>query len=49
MFGLETLTGTAQAAATVGLVLAEAIVLYVSYGAISSVAGAAVLDLVGGD
>lgn len=49
MFGLENLTGSAQAAATVGLVLAEAVALYVGYGALSSVAGSALIDALGGE
>ncbi|WP_254546980.1 DUF7512 family protein [Halomarina pelagica] len=48
MFGLEPSTA-AHAAATVGLVLAEAIALYVGYGALSSVAGSTVLERIGGD
>lgn len=40
MFGIETLTGSAHAAAIVGLVLFEAIVLYVGYGAIERLLGA---------
>lgn len=49
MFGLETLTGPGQAVAIVGLVFGEAIVLYVGYGALNSVAGTAILDKLGGD
>lgn len=49
MFGLELLGGTAQAVATVGIVLAEAIVLYVGYGALTHVAGPQVRETLGGD
>jgi hypothetical protein len=49
MFGIESVSGSAQAVATVGLVLAEAIVLYVVYGALSSTVGSTVIDALGGD
>ncbi|WP_167768374.1 DUF7512 family protein [Haloarcula amylovorans] len=49
MFGLESLSGSAQAVTTVGLVFAEAIALYVGYGALSSTLGPTVLDALGGD
>ena len=49
MFGIESLSGSAQAVATVGLVLAEAIALYVVYGALSSTVGSTVIDALGGD
>jgi hypothetical protein len=48
MLGIESLSGSAQAVATVGFVLAEAIVLYVGYGALSNTVGSAVIDAVGG-
>lgn len=48
MLGLEQLTGNAQAAALVGLVLGEAIVLYVGYGLLESSLGERVTELVGG-
>ncbi|WP_425601201.1 DUF7512 family protein [Haloplanus halobius] len=48
MFGLESLSSSTQAVATVGLVLAEAIVLYVGYGALSNTVGPAVVDAIGG-
>ncbi|WP_435130017.1 DUF7512 family protein [Halobaculum sp. D14] len=48
MFGLESMNGSVQAVATVGLVLSEAIALYVVYGALSSTVGSAVIDAVGG-
>lgn len=49
MFGIETLTGDVQAVAIVGLVLLESVVLYVGYGALTSVAGATVLARVCGE
>ncbi|MFD1635235.1 DUF7512 family protein (plasmid) [Haloplanus ruber] len=48
MFGLESMSGSAQAVATVGLVLAEAIALYAVYGVLSSTVGSAVIDAIGG-
>jgi hypothetical protein len=36
MFGIETLSGNEQAAVLVGIVLAEAIVLYVTYGGLET-------------
>jgi hypothetical protein len=49
MFGIESLSGNAHAAAMVGLVLIEAIVLYVGYGAIERVAGKHLVGLLRGD
>jgi hypothetical protein len=49
MLGLESLSGTMLAVATVGIVLVEAMVLYVGYGALSRVAGPQVLDAVSGE
>lgn len=49
MFGIETLSGSTQAAATVGLVLAEAVLLYVGYGALSSTVASRVIEAVGGE
>ncbi|SEO23885.1 hypothetical protein SAMN04487948_101270 [Halogranum amylolyticum] len=49
MFGIETLSGTAQAAALVGLVLVEAIVLYVGYGGLVRLVGPTVIDALGGE
>ncbi|SEW31423.1 DUF7512 family protein [Natrinema salifodinae] len=49
MFGLETLGGSAQAAMTVGLVLAEAIALYVGYGAMTRLAGPTARNALRGD
>nr|WP_136715517.1 hypothetical protein [Halorientalis salina] len=42
MFGIESLSGNAQAAALVGIVLFEAIVLYVGYGGLEQLFGPAV-------
>lgn len=42
MFGIEHLTGDAQAVATVGVVVVEALVLNVGYAALSRVASPAV-------
>ena len=39
MFGIETLSGNAQAAALIGLVLLEAIVLHVGYTGLTRIAG----------
>jgi hypothetical protein len=49
MFGIESLSGSTQAAATVGLVLAEAILLYVGYGALGRTVGPRVIEAVGGE
>ena len=39
MFGIETLSGNVQAAVLVGIVLVEAFVLYVVYGALETYFG----------
>lgn len=49
MFGIETLSGSAQAAATVGLILSEAIALYIGYGALTRITGSTVHEALGGD
>jgi hypothetical protein len=49
MFGIETLSGTMQAVALVGLVLVEAITLYVGYGGLVRVLGPTVVDALGGE
>lgn len=46
MFGIETLDGSAQAAALIGAVLVEAIVLYVGYGTIVSLVGPSVTEAI---
>jgi hypothetical protein len=38
MFGIETLSGNAQAAALIGLVLIEAVVLHVGYSGLTRIA-----------
>jgi hypothetical protein len=48
MFGIETLGGNAQAAALIGIVLVEAIILYVGYGALESALARRVVELVRG-
>jgi hypothetical protein len=48
MFGVETLSQTAQASVLVGSVLAEALALYVGYGALVSAAGPHVRRALGG-
>jgi hypothetical protein len=49
MFGIESLSGTAQAATTVGAVFAEAITLYAGYGALTGVIGSSVLNTLEGE
>jgi hypothetical protein len=49
MFGIETLSGNTLAAALVGIVLLEALVLYVGYGALESVFGTAVRRILEGE
>lgn len=49
MLGLESLGGWTHAAAIIGIVLLEAIVLYVGYGAFESLLGPTIIDIVRGD
>ncbi|WP_168219899.1 hypothetical protein [Salarchaeum sp. JOR-1] len=49
MFGIESASGSVQAGLTVGTVLAEAIALYLVYGALTETVGSTVLDALGGD
>jgi hypothetical protein len=49
MFGIETLSGNALAAALVGLVLVEAAVLYVGYGALERLVGEQIVRLLRGE
>jgi hypothetical protein len=49
MFGVETLSGPALAAALVGLVLVEAAVLYVGYGVLERLVGTHVVRLLRGE
>ena len=48
MFGIETLSGTPYAAAVVGLVLVEAMVLYVGYGGLIRIAGPSIQNAMRG-
>ncbi|NHN57598.1 MULTISPECIES: hypothetical protein [Halorussus] len=49
MFGLETLSGPVGAAALIGAVLLEAVVLYVGYGALERLLGPTVTAVLRGD
>ncbi len=49
MFGIETLTGSSYATAIVGIVLVEAMVLYVGYGTLTRVAGPPLMTIMRGD
>lgn len=49
MIGLTTLPGPIQAMATVGLVLVEALLLYVGYGILSQVAKPTIINAIEGD
>ncbi|EMA03948.1 MULTISPECIES: DUF7512 family protein [Haloferax] len=49
MFGIESLAGNAQAAVLVSVVLVEAMVLYVGYGALTRALGPSVQRLIGGE
>jgi hypothetical protein len=49
MFGIESLSGNAHAVAMVGLVLIEAIVLYVGYGLLERVAAERLIGLLRGE
>jgi len=49
MFGIETLEGPAGAAALIGIVLLEAIVLYVGYGALEQLFGPRIARLLRGE
>ncbi|GAB3316987.1 MULTISPECIES: DUF7512 family protein [Haloplanus] len=48
MFGIETLSGNAQAAVLVGLVLVEAAILYLGYGALERLTGLYVVGMLRG-
>ncbi|MFB6178312.1 MAG: hypothetical protein ABEI77_01150 [Halorientalis sp.] len=48
MFGIETLSGSAHAAAIVGLVLVEAIFLYIGYGAVERLLGSRLMGVLRG-
>ncbi|MFC3478747.1 DUF7512 family protein [Halobacterium litoreum] len=49
MFGLENATGIDGALLVVGVVLVEAIILYVGYGALERLLGPKLMDLLGGE
>lgn len=49
MFGLESLSGSLYAGSLVGLVFAEAITLYVGYGALTRHFGPRFLSALGGE
>ncbi|MCU4719187.1 DUF7512 family protein [Halapricum hydrolyticum] len=49
MFGIETLEGPVGAAVLIGIVLLEAIVLYVGYGALEQLLGPRIARLLRGD
>ncbi|NHN49218.1 hypothetical protein G9464_16690 [Halostella sp. JP-L12] len=49
MIGVESLGGWSQAAAVIGAVLLEAIVLYVGYGALERFLGPSITDAIRGD
>ena len=49
MFGLESLSGTPYALAMISIVLVEALLLYVGYGALQNVAGPVIMDALRGD
>jgi hypothetical protein len=46
MFGIESLSGSTQAAALVGIVLLQASVLYVGYGGMERVFGPKITEVV---
>jgi len=49
MIGVESVGGWSQAAVVIGMVLLEAIVLYVGYGALEHLVGSTVTDAIRGD
>ncbi|WP_226013414.1 DUF7512 family protein [Halomicrobium salinisoli] len=49
MFGLESATGVVGALLVIGIVLLEAIVLYVGYGLLEKLFGPALVDAVRGE
>jgi hypothetical protein len=49
MFGLETLTGPTAAVAIIGIVLVEALILYVGYGALEQLLGPVITKALRGD
>jgi hypothetical protein len=49
MFGVESLGGWTQAGTVIGLVLLEAIVLYVGYGGLERLVGPRITDTIRGE
>ncbi|NHX38000.1 MULTISPECIES: DUF7512 family protein [Halolamina] len=49
MFGLESATGVDGALLVIGVVLVEAIILYVGYGLLEQLLGPTVVDAIGGN
>ena len=49
MFGVESLGAWGQAAAVIGIVLLEAVVLYVGYGALEKFLGSKIIAAIRGD
>jgi hypothetical protein len=49
MFGIESLSGNGQAVVLVGLVLVEAIILYIGYGALEQILGPTVAGILRGE
>jgi hypothetical protein len=49
MIGIETLGGWGHAAAVIGIVLLEAVVLYVGYGVLETLLGSKIMAAIRGD
>jgi len=49
MFGIESMTGPTGAAVLIGIVLVEALVLYVGYGALEKLLGPRIARVLRGD
>jgi hypothetical protein len=49
MFGIEATGGPTGAAVLIGIVLIEAILLYIGYGALERLVGPAITDILRGD
>ena len=49
MFGIESVSGPTGAAVIIGVVLVEAILLYVGYGALESLLGPTITNVLRGD
>lgn len=46
MFGIEALSGGTQAATLIGIVLVEAVILYVGYGVLEAILGESVMEFI---